>query len=401
MNNHPQWRTPHAQFFHHIELQSHDARLLASTLSKILGMRVVAALSTEQGISYCLQSQQAVIVCTSHVKEKRALSDINAQSEFHSGITRTDGISVRAIGMSVIDIAATRKYLSDVLQDEKSEVMRVMEHGIIDVSMPQTTGRIGLRFVASERCPVANSPSGMPRGIPGFELSPEALTPAPSVPGGIIGIDHIAINVKSVPSICERLIQVTGWTFFRAFDESILRRPLNAITLQSQTAEGLLTIVQPTSASSIFDHTLRANGGTCVHHIALRCENILQFADFMFTRGLWETMPAPSPEYYREIRPIALDFVDDGEFRKLQRYGMLLDFENDCALIQVFLPYLGDVPGVFFELIGRVPRRGARLEGPPAPGCGGFGDRNVTELYDCLVRAVDQWPGGRVSPTNG
>lgn len=381
------------QCFHHVELQSQGARLLASTLSKVLGLRVVAALRTEHGTSYCLQSRQAMIVCSSPMKERCDFSDLK-ESEFHSGIARTDGVSVRAIGMSVSDIAATREHLSAGLKDNAGEVMRPRGTAIIDVSMPNTIGPISLRFVGSELYPVSNVPSGMSRAFPGFELLREGFTTAPSVPGGIIGIDHIAVNVKRVPEVCERLKQLTGWTFFRVFEEDILQRPLNAITIQSPTTEGLLTIVQPTNSSSIFEQTLRANGGTCVHHIALRCANVLHFADYMFARGLWDIMPAPSSEIYRSIKSIALEFLDEEEFRKLQRYGMLLDFENDCALIQVFLPYLGDVPGVFFELIGRVPRRGTHVQRPPAPGCGGFGNRNVTELYDCLIRAVNQWPGG-------
>jgi 4-hydroxyphenylpyruvate dioxygenase len=383
----------HATFFHHVELQSQGARVLASMLSKMLGMPVVATLRSERGVSYCLQSQQAIIVCTSPIDRSCRLVATSEKPGFHATMRPTHGIRVRAIGMNVADIGATRAHLADLLNDADGETLTASEDHLQDVSLPRALGDIGLRFVESELHSVAHVPSGIPRGIPGFPRWQEPFMASPAIAGGIVGIDHIAINVPNVRDVCDRLMPLTGWTFFRQFDEDTLHRPLAATTIQSATKEGLLTIVQPTSASSIFEHTLRAHGGSCVHHIALRCENVLRFAESMSARGLWETMPAPPSQYYREIKSFALDFLSEPEFEQLQRFGMLLDFEKDCGLIQVFLPYLGDVPGVFFELIGRVARRGERSCVPPAPGCGGFGDRNVTELYDCLLRGVDQWPG--------
>ena len=384
---------PHPRFFHHVELQSGDARLLASQLSRALGMRVIGALRTERGTSYCLQSQQAIIVCTSALERPCALLDTKPSADFHAGIARSKDVGVRAIGLCVPSIADVSDRLSAVLCADRDETMTPRTHRMVDVSLPHTLGGMGLRFTEAELAHADGIPSGIARGVGGFDLLDANATTRPGAPGGVIGIDHVAINVKEVPEVCARLQAITGWTFFRAFKEEVLHRPLTATTIQSETAEGLLTIVQPTADDSIFAHALAAAGGASVHHIALRCEDILQLADYLFARGMWETMPPPAPDYYREVEPLASEFMSDEAFSKLRRYGMLLDFQDDCALVQVFLPYLGDVPGVFFELIGRLPRRGAHSNRRPAPGCGGFGDRNVTELYDCLLRAVNQWPG--------
>jgi 4-hydroxyphenylpyruvate dioxygenase len=381
------------QFFHHVELQSQSARLLATTLSAMLSMPVVGALRTARGTSYCLQSQQAMIICTA---PSVSLRDSEPQDtvfdHFHDGLARSDLLHVRAIGLHVHDIDTADMRLRSLLLEDQNETIGERRHDMMEVRMPAMLKQIGLRFLSSELAPGPGLLSGVQNGLAGFSRGKDASTSGPAAPGGIVSIDHIAINVNDARTVSERIKEVLEWHFFREFKEDILQRPLSALTLSSDTAEGLLTFVQPTRKKSVFADTLTANGGACVHHIALNCENILQFADHMAGRGLWETMPAPDENYYRELKPIALAFLDEDEFEKLQRYGMLLDAGEDCALIQVFLPYLNDMPGIFIELIGRIPRRGSVTSQATAPGCGGFGDHNVTHLYDCMVKAVTQDP---------
>ncbi len=387
-----------ASFFHHVEFQCSHARLLATVLSNTLGMPLVSTLKTALGISYCLQSQQAMIICSAPATNKKN-EDATEANSFHRGLKSTKNIHVRAIGFNVADPDEAYSHLSGALQHEGTESLQRHSSGAMDVSLPNALGQLSLRFLASDVYESPSFSSGIPRGMPGFipcasaEVSEEVNAQTMAfAPGGITSIDHIAVNVKNVSQVSQRLRALTAWAPFRIFDEQAIHRPLSAITLSSESCEGLMTLVQPTNKNSIFEQALQANGGVYVHHIALRCEDILQLADFLSERGTWQSMPSPAASYYEKIRPIALDFLTPDAFDKLQRYGMLLDFEEDCALVQVFFPYLDDIPGVFFELISRVPRLNQAAHHIPAAGCGGFGDRNVAQLYDCLIRGVHQLP---------
>ncbi len=381
-----------APFFHHVEFQSSHARLLTSALSNALGMPLVGTLETEQGISYCLQSHQTLILCSSPKTHSNPSSPSSGNS-FHAGLKRTEGIHVHAIGINVTDEEAAYAHLSSTLH-EPGESLQRHDSGSIDVHLPKLLGRLSLRFLSSDLHATSSAQSGIPNGMKGFTpCAPDKANQSSSfLPGGITSIDHIAVNVSDVSQVSQRLRSLTAWAPFRVFDEAALHRPLSALTLSSSTCEGLMTIVQPTNKSSIFEHALQANGGTYVHHIALRCADILQLADALSARGAWQSMPPPAASYYEEIRSTALDFLTLSAFEKLQHYGMLLDFEENCALVQVFLPYIDDVPGVFFELISRVPRLNEAHHHTPAAGCGGFGDRNVAQLYDCLIRGISQLP---------
>src|SRR5262249_48605286 len=154
------------------------------------------------------------------------------------------------------DAAAARAHLAGVLNENDDEQLAVAEDTddkVLNVALPGALGGIGLRFVEAELHPAEHVPSGIPRALPGFSLAPGPLATTPCVPGGVVSIDHAAVNVNDVPSVRDRLARVTGWRFFRRFDQDSLQRPLSATTIQSPTTEGLLTIVQPTHKSSIFE----------------------------------------------------------------------------------------------------------------------------------------------------
>ena len=378
------------RFVHHVEIQTQDARLLASVLAMSMGMRVVAQARTSRGVSYALQSGQAVIVCTAPLPAEAGLDAIGDAAGFHAELTPASITRVRAIGLQVDNPSILAARAADLVDGTFVTAPNEYPAGV-GLGLPGLLGDIMLRLLDGPRSALDGMPSGVPQAIPGFEpLVPAAG--AVAMPGGVIGIDHVAVTVPDVPSVSGQLSGLLGWEHFRTFEEDELRRPLSAVTLASPTAEGLLTFVQPTRKDSVFQRALDANGGVSVHHIALRCTDIVKLVDNLARAGRWTCMPSPPDAYYDDLRDVALDYVDEHEFDVIRRNGLLLDPCGECALVQVFLPYLGDGPGVFFELIGRVQRRGERTQTAPPPGCGGFGDGNVTRLYDCLVQGIDEPP---------
>ena len=88
----------------------------------MLGMPVVGALRTARGTSYCLQSQQAMIICTA---PSASLPDAEpadtAFDYFHDGLARSDLLHVRAIGLHVQDIDAADARLRSLLLGIKTK----------------------------------------------------------------------------------------------------------------------------------------------------------------------------------------------------------------------------------------------------------------------------------------
>ena len=364
-------------------------RLLASALSQALGLQPVARNVVNGRESIYLQSGQAVVICSANRRDAWSNSSSDGVGEGERSVR------VGSLGFQVDDLNAAAAHLAAKLHSEGFAPPVIEPDGTLKVCLPSHLGPLELRFLRSKMTPSDILPSGTPCPTFCHDSMGEATQIVRTPVSGVIGIDHVAINVGDVPRVSGTLRTLTEWVPFRKFTEEALLRPLTALTLGSATAEGLLTVVQPTTADSIFQKTLEANGGASVHHIALRYRNLLNFAGTLEAKGVWRTMPPPDNEYYRSIQSLAKDFMDDRSFEMMKRYGMLLDFEGDCAIIQVFLPCIDIKLGVFFELIERLHRLDDSehvAEPLPLPGCGGFGDLNVRHLYDCLVQGVLQAP---------
>jgi 4-hydroxyphenylpyruvate dioxygenase-like putative hemolysin len=265
----------------------------------VLGMPIVSQLRTAKGISYCLQSKQAMIVCTAPLEEGLDLPPVGQASHFHDGLSPGRLTDVRSIGFQVDDPDAFACRAAELDVCEPAAIQPEGE-GAVEIRMPDVLGDLGLRLVKSPVEEVDGLPSGAPVLFDGFEPI-EAAAPRQEIPGAVIGIDHVAINVPDADATLDKLKKVLAWTHFRSFDERRLARPLRAVTIGSPTTEGLLTVVQPTAQRSVFQQVLQAHGGVSVHHIALRCSDIIRFADHMAGLGHWSVMPPPDRRYYDEL----------------------------------------------------------------------------------------------------
>ena len=85
-----------------------------------------------------------------------------------------------------------------------------------------------------------------------------------------------------------------------------------------------------------------------------------------------EFLAAPA-SYYEALAPLAAAHGVREDLDHLQRLGILVDFEEDGYLLQIFTRPVGDRPTLFYEVIQR---RGAR----------GFGKGNFKALFEAIER---------------
>jgi 4-hydroxyphenylpyruvate dioxygenase len=167
-----------------------------------------------------------------------------------------------------------------------------------------------------------------------------------------------------------------------------------AQVLANNNQRVLLPVNEPTFGTrrkSQIQTYLEQNCGSGVQHIALKTNDIIATMKEMKSRshiGGLEFMPAPDAGYYSRIpNRIGEGILSPELMQQIQELGLLVDKDDQGTLIQVFTKPLGDRPTAFIEVIQRVgcdidPVTKAKVE--QAPGCGGFGKGNFSELFKSI-----------------
>lgn len=113
--------------------------------------------------------------------------------------------------------------------------------------------------------------------------------------------------------------------------------------------------------------------GAGVQHIALRTEDIIRDVTHLGERGV-EFIKVPDT-YYASMRQrlsaAGLELSQD--FETLKRLGILIDFDENGYLLQLFTKHLMDRPTVFIEIIYR-------------NNFSGFGAGNFKSLFEAIER---------------
>lgn len=114
-------------------------------------------------------------------------------------------------------------------------------------------------------------------------------------------------------------------------------------------------------------------GGAGVQHIALRTKDIVSAIRSLRARGV-EFIKVPSA-YYDDVRT-RLDKIGlalDEDFDTLRELDILIDFDANGYLLQLFTKHLMDRPTVFVEIIQR-------------NNFDGFGAGNFRSLFEAIER---------------
>jgi len=121
---------------------------------------------------------------------------------------------------------------------------------------------------------------------------------------------------------------------------------------------------------SQIEEYIQEYNGTGVQHIAIFTKDILKTIEALRNNGV-EFLHVPS-NYYDELRKKKLKI--DENIDDLERLGILLDFEGEGYLLQLFTKPIGDRPTFFFEFI----QRKGKTEG--------FGHGNFQALFESIER---------------
>lgn len=130
--------------------------------------------------------------------------------------------------------------------------------------------------------------------------------------------------------------------------------------------------------------------GAGVQHIALYTSDIFQTMKHM--KEIQEKMGCgfifmdpPDDGYYDRVKErlqLHCDeaaYLTDDQLRLAEKYGLLLDRDDQGLLLQIFTKPIGDRPTIFIEIIQRMGCPDGK--GSQKPGCGGFGKVNKVTYF--------------------
>ena len=231
----------------------------------------------------------------------------------------------------------------------------------------------------------------------GIFLPKYETVPAPDICYGLQCVDHAVSNVPNLFAAVDYLAGFTGFHEFSEFtaeDVGTVDSGLNSMVLANNNQRVLLPVNEPTFGTkrkSQIQTYLEMNCGAGIQHIALKTDDILktmkEMRDRSFIGGM-EFMPSPDEGYYKRTpERIGADTLSADYIEECRKLGLLIDKDDQGVLVQVFTKPLGDRPTVFIEIIQRIgcdrdPVTKAKIE--QAPGCGGFGKGNFTELFKSI-----------------
>jgi hypothetical protein len=151
------------------------------------------------------------------------------------------------------------------------------------------------------------------------------------------------------------------------FDRAV-KMPIN------EPAEGL--------RKSQIQEYVEYHGGAGVQHVAMRSENILHSISNLRSRGM-EFLTVPRAYYDNVRKRLANAPIKVAEsLDEVERLNLLIDFDDQGYLLQIFTKPVEDRPTLFYEVIQR---RGHE----------GFGAGNFKALFEAIER--DQADRGNLS----
>ena len=284
----------------------------------------------------------------------------------HNGHLMKHGDAVRDIAFWVDDARAawrqtTERGASSLLEPTELED----EHGKVVIATIATYGDTTHTFV--ER----SGYTGL--FLPGYE----AHTPtAATRPVGLKYIDHVVGNQGD-----GEMEQIAGWYenvfgFHRIWtvddkDVSTEFTALRSVVVANENEYIKMPINEPAAGKkkSQIQEYVECNQGPGVQHLALYTDDIVATVSELKGRGV-EFLEVP--DTYYETLTERVGEIDE-EIAQLQKYGILVDRDEQGYLLQLFTKPVQDRPTLFYEVIQR---KGARS----------FGKGNFKALFESIER---------------
>lgn len=204
----------------------------------------------------------------------------------------------------------------------------------------------------------------------------------PDVP--LLFIDHFVpvVNEGNTEETTNKYLNGFGLEPFIPSDDlnvSTATSGLKMVVVANKSKDVIINIIEPRKIDRVSQlrEFLHYNSGEGIQHFALRTDNIVQVVSSLKDRGV-EFLDIPE-SYYKRLRQRlegsklkVKESLDD-----LERLNILLDFNEDGYLLQLFTKPLFDRPTTYLEIIQRNNHSG-------------FGAGNVKALYEAVERLQRQ-----------
>lgn len=276
-------------------------------------------------------------------------------------------------GDGVRDIALTVPNVEEAFQVAKENGAKIIqepkefrdEHGIVKTAIIGTYGDTVHTLV--ERADYHGV------FLPGFQAMTSEQSDA-----GLIAVDHVVGNVEQMEEWVEYYEKVMGFQQMIHFDDEDISTEYSALmskVMHNGTGKIKFPINEPATGKrkSQIQEYLEYYNGPGVQHLALLTEDIVETVATLSARGV-PFLNTPD-SYYQELGARVGEIDEDLD--QLQKYGILVDRDEDGYLLQIFTKPLVDRPTLFVEIIQR---KGAR----------GFGEGNFKALFEAIEREQEK-----------
>lgn len=349
----------------HLELYVGNAKQSAHYYKTAFGFTTVAYAGPETGIrdraSYVLQQGKIRLVLT---------TPLHSESPIMEHV-RKHGDGVKILALWVDD--AYRSYEETVrrgaISYQEPKTMKD-EFGEVRTAGIYTYGETIHLFVERKNYTGAF--------MPGYMALDSDYKPEDT---GLLYIDHCVGNVgwNRMDEAVRWYEDVMGFRNILSFDDKQINTEYSALmskVMSNQNGYVKFPINEPAEGKkkSQIEEYLEFYEGEGVQHIAVATHDIIKTVRAMKARGV-EFLGAPPAAYYDHL----LERVGkiDEDIAPLQELGILVDYDEEGYLLQIFTKPVQDRPTLFFEIIQR---KGAQS----------FGAGNFKALFESLEREQEK-----------
>jgi len=292
------------------------------------------------------------------------------------------GDSVKDVALTVKD--ATALYQAAVARGATGvhpPVELSDENGSVIVATVATFGDVWHTFIQREVNGKTFSGVFLPGYRPETRVDPiDAFLPATNLQF----IDHTVANQPDLKmeSACQWYERVLEFTRFWSVDDTQIHTQysaLRSIVMADATNKIKMPINEPAPGlkKSQIQEYVDFNGGPGIQHVALHTDNILESVTNLRARGV-QFLSVPKTYYVdlkKRLAAKGIKVVED--LAKIEELNILVDFDEQGYLLQIFSKPVQDRPTLFYEVIQRA-------------GCQGFGAGNFKSLFEAIERDQEE-----------
>ncbi|PVV00553.1 hypothetical protein BB560_005062, partial [Smittium megazygosporum] len=197
-------------------------------------------------------------------------------------------------------------------------------------------------------------------------------------------VDHCVSNQpdNKMVEVCDKYEKILDFHRFWSVDDKDIHTKyssLRSIVMANEEENVKLPINEPAVGlrKSQIEEFIDHYGGPGIQHIALNCDNIIEIIKNLRSRGA-EFLPTPK-SYYDSLRKklkdpsLKMNYEIAEDLNDLEKLSILVDYDQNGYLLQIFTKPLQDRPTLFIEFIQRRNHNG-------------FGAGNFKSLFESIER---------------